>query len=743
MEEEMMIEPKRTTPLVIYLVELAHDGFGLSLRTFPLGLGTVGAFAKARFGDQVDIRLFRTHGDLMAAVDAQMPDVVGFGYFSWNDYITLVSARTVRARCPEVLIVFGGANISPYGQQKTSGFPFGGHVASRFPVSQTRKAPTLHSFVWPVYNDEELLVNYADEIDVIVHGDGEIPMADLIGTFLERRDRRAVREASVQGCSAIVGHEIVQGPDAEILFDLDRIPSPYSSGLFKGFMDQYKLLPQIETTRGCPYACTFCTVGLNEGKLRKHSMEYSRDEILYLKEHYPNTVLRIADPNWGMLPKDVELAQWLHDLRRDTGYPSSLRVYYSAGGPFHHIKEMAVLLKDVLPLNMSFQSLNVETLKTIKRGNMPMEKVDDMVVHARANGIATSTELISSLPLEGLASFKESFLRAVTLRLDSVYVGALYLIKGSELYTADDRARYKFRTKFALIEKDVTRIDGQWVFEMDEFVVEHSKMTEEDFFEGHRFKIWGLVGYGSAYLKEIIMHCLSYGVTLLDIYDELVGHPEVYPFHQAMLSGFIAKLRPLFFDTPGEMETALAAHIEAHGTVDQFYWNHHVRATMAKVLGKESKVTFVNEVVDAAERVYACKMEAHASREDREAFYSILSVLRHFQPECIVSPLEQTERVVNVSLPFDIKAWAEDNYEIPLGQYLSAEPREFSLVVRNFLEHRNFLRDTRNFSSDAEKYEYYYNVMVSSNMRRYITYAEEQHSLELTLPGVVNPLDNN
>lgn len=737
-----MSEGSKASQVLIYLVELAHDGFGLSLRTFPLGLGTVGSYVKTQFGEKVDIRLFRTYGDLMAAVDAQTPDVVGFGYFSWNDYLTLVAARIIRSKCPKALIVFGGANISPYGQQKTSGFPFGGSVATRFPVSQTPKAPTLHSFVWPVYTDEELLVNYPDEIDVIVHGDGEFPMADIIATFLETPDRGAVRQAAIAGCSAIVGTEIVQGPDSRILFDLDRIPSPYSSGLFKGFMDQYKLLPQIETTRGCPYACTFCTVGLNEGKLRKHSMEYSRDEIRYLKENYPNTVLRIADPNWGMLPKDVELAQWLHDFRKETGYPSSLRVYYSAGGPFHHIKEMALLMKDLLPLNMSFQSLNAETLKTIKRGNMPMSKVEEMVVHARAHGIATSTELISGLPLEGLESFKESFLRAVTLRLDSVYFGALYLIKGSELYTASDRAQYKFRTKFALIERDVTRIEGRWIFEMDEYVVEHSTMTEEEFFEVHQFKIWGLVAYGSAYLKEIIMHGLCYGVTMLDIYDELVGHPEFYPFHSTLLSEYVRALRPLFFDTPEAFEVALTEHIDTHGNVDQFYWNYHARVTMAKVLGKDSKVTFVNEVVDAAERVYARKVAGESSAQDSEAFLAILDVLRRFQPECIVSPLEQIERVVTVAMPFDLKAWADENYEAPLGQYRLAEPRDFALIVRNIQEHRDFLRVTQSFSSDAEKYEYYYNVMVSSNMRRHIVYADEAAE-ELVVPGAVNPLDNN
>lgn len=737
----MAVKKKRSKTL-IYLAELSHDGFGLSLRTFPLGLGVVASYVKSKYPEDIDIELFRTYGDLMAAVNDRVPDIVGFGYFSWNDCLTLLSARAIRKYCPDAFIVFGGASISPYGQEKTSGFPFVSDNKGQSPAVLAKANNDTKLFTWPVYNDYQLLTNYPN-IDVIIHGDAEIPMADLVGKYLECKDRHTVKKAAIAGCSALVEDKIIRGSAPEILYDLDRIPSPYTSGMFKRFMDKYRMLPQIETLRGCPYKCTFCTIGLAEGALRKHSIEYTKKEILYLKENYPHTVLRIADPNWGMVKKDVELAEFLHDLYKNEGFPTSLRVYYSAGGPFENIKKMAILMKELLPLNMSFQSLNVETLKTIKRGNMAMSKVHEMVAFARANGIAASTELISGLPQESLKSFKQCFQTAVELRLDSVFVGALYLIKGSELFTAEARKENKFKTNFSLIERDVTKIDGRWVFEMDELVVEHTHMSRQDFFELYRFKLWGSLAYAAAFLKEIIMHCLNYGITLLDLYDELTAKPDQYSYLNTILSEYIEEIEPLFFETPQALEEKLVQHIEQFGNVDRFCYTRIWHLTMAKVLGRGSKVVFVNEVVQAAEYLYRTKILNDNFEKRADGFLSILEELRKIQPQCIISPLEKNERVVNIPCRFDLKAWADDNYENPLIQYQVPQPIIFSLVVRNILEHDNFYKETQSFPSDALKCEYYFNVMVSSNMRRSITYAKDNNAKELSYPGVVHPMKNN
>ncbi len=43
--------------------------------------------------------------------------------------------------------------------------------------------------------------------------------------------------------------------------DLDILPSPFLSGLFRPFEEVPDVFVTIETNRGCPYGCTFCDWG--------------------------------------------------------------------------------------------------------------------------------------------------------------------------------------------------------------------------------------------------------------------------------------------------------------------------------------------------------------------------------------------------------------------------------------------------------------------------------------------------
>jgi len=679
--------------IIIYLVELAHNGFGLTLGTIPLGIGTIGAYCKKLHGDAIELKLFRQFDDLCRAIKEKTPHIVGFGYYSWNDNLSLTVSAFLRRIAPDTLIVFGGLNV--------------GFVST----NTTQKLGQ---------EDLQLLISNP-HIDIIVHGYGEVPFADIVGRFIACGKRLELKTQIINGCSVLMGGKIFSGKPAPALYDLDEIPSPYLMGLFTDFFERFQPMPQLETARGCPYRCSYCTIGGHSSRLYTHSVEYLKGEILYLKDHSPNRVLRIADPNWGIVAHDIQLAEFIRTLYDNCGYPGSLRVYYAANGPIENVKEMAKLLKPLLPLNMSFQSFNKQVLKNVKRRNISLDKVKDMVIFAHTNKIATSTELISGLPGETYNSFRKGFLKAIQQGFDSIYIGQFYLIKGAVLYAEDARRQYGFKTMYSLLGKDVTKVNEHYVVDANEIVTESKTMSQQDFWKIHKFSLFAHLCYAAGFLKEIIMHCLNYNMTPSDVYDELVAHKESYEFFSTIVSQYMRRIRSLHFKTTAALEKKLMSSIKKHANIDSFDVYKHLRSIMGKTLGIQEKRFFITEYVKAACVVYKKRKKYQVSRQ--KGFYKILNMLASLTADIIITPLQRTQKKILYECSYDLIAWAMGNYEQLLLEYHLKSPRLFALIVRNIEEHYDFIEKAKTLT-EIEKYDFYFSTMVSSNMRRYISYAK-------------------
>ena len=104
--------------------------------------------------------------------------------------------------------------------------------------------------------------------------------------------------------------------------NLDEVPSPYLTGLMDKFFDD-TLIPMIQTTRGCPYTCTFCVSGKLRGKLRAFPEEQVFEEITFLSKIYadrPNYTLHIADENFGIFERDHKFAAHIRDCFKIMDY---------------------------------------------------------------------------------------------------------------------------------------------------------------------------------------------------------------------------------------------------------------------------------------------------------------------------------------------------------------------------------------------------------------------------------------
>jgi len=102
----------------------------------------------------------------------------------------------------------------------------------------------------------------------------------------------------------------------------------------------------VLATRGCPYGCKFCSASLISGrKIRKHSIAYLRELLIYLKRDFDIAYVNIVDDNFTFSPDYVkqfcEMVLQNRDVLGDMAFstPNGIRVERSDAEMFRMMKK--------------------------------------------------------------------------------------------------------------------------------------------------------------------------------------------------------------------------------------------------------------------------------------------------------------------------------------------------------------------------------------------------------------------
>jgi anaerobic magnesium-protoporphyrin IX monomethyl ester cyclase len=163
-------------------------------------------------------------------------------------------------------------------------------------------------------------------IDVVVHGEGELTLVELVEALLGGEDEALEK---VSGISFRREAEVVSTPPRALLDDLDSLPFPAYDLLpvarYGARSFNHPRLAAIELGRGCFGSCDFCVLWRQMGRsvgervlpnLRVKSPERLLEEVRILVHRYDRAYLGWVDPCFNADPRvPGELAELL--LRED------------------------------------------------------------------------------------------------------------------------------------------------------------------------------------------------------------------------------------------------------------------------------------------------------------------------------------------------------------------------------------------------------------------------------------------
>lgn len=396
----------------------------------------------------------------------ESPDFVGFSSYCWSSEYNKLLARAVKEKYPDCLIVFGGHDVP----------------------------------------DNFSMLEENSFIDVLCHGEGEETIRSLLEKFSLNESFSGVNNISYRKADG----SFMRTPTV-LQTSLDY-PSPYLEGWFDDIVAEH---PEItfnailETSRGCPNQCAYCDWGLLKSKTRLFPFERVKAEIEWMSEHKIAFVWG-ADANFGLLKRDLDIADELVKAKKKRGFPERMRMNYAKSNyenVFAIVEKFKECEFDRIGATLSFQSLSPEVLKNIGRTNASLEFYRNLLTEYNKKNMKTYSELILGLPGETYESFIEGIGKLFEIGQHFVFevYGCILLpnaVMGQEEYIE----KHGIKTVRSEIVRPHFNSEAFSVPEYNNIIVETNTMSREMWIKSTAFYYMVKALHGNGFLRAFAIY---------------------------------------------------------------------------------------------------------------------------------------------------------------------------------------------------------------------------------------------
>ncbi|MCG8633298.1 MAG: B12-binding domain-containing radical SAM protein [Desulfobacterales bacterium] len=325
-------------------------------------------------------------------VKDESPGFIGFSCTTSSFMDGLRIAALVKKQSPDIRVVFGGPHASALRESLMEAFPL---------------------------------------IDYLVVGEGEATLTELLTT-----------EASK---IALIPGLVYRSPDNRVTFtgfrkpipDLDSLPFPAYSKL-TGYPEAYKLpifnYPSVPnasciSSRGCPYACSYCDRSVFRRTFRYNSANYLMAHMEFLKRNFNIRHINFYDDQFTFNRKRVAAFSGMMRKKR-------LNMTFNCAARAEHLDQD--LLFQMKAAGCWMISLGIETgdpdLLARHRQNPDLDMLREKVGMIKKAGIRVKALLMMGLPGETESSIRKSREYVFSLPIDDFNLAKFTPFPGSPVY---------------------------------------------------------------------------------------------------------------------------------------------------------------------------------------------------------------------------------------------------------------------------------------------------------------------
>lgn len=280
--------------------------------------------------------------------------------------------------------------------------------------------------------------NYAEEFlergaDVIVHGEGEITLSELLPALRARGPHRLEAVAGITYRDE--AGQVRRTPARALVKNLDDFPDPDreaidSARYVRVWRERHGMGSiSLITARGCPFTCRWCSHGVYGHTHRRHSVERTALQIEVLRERYQPDQLWFAD--------DVFTAGkgWIYQLRDRLRARGTMLPFECITRADRMDEEVADALRDLRCRRVWIggESGSQRILDAMERG-VTVEQVRTAARLCRERGIEVGLFLMWGYDGEEIEDVEQTIAQVRATEPDEFLTTLSYPIKGTPYF---------------------------------------------------------------------------------------------------------------------------------------------------------------------------------------------------------------------------------------------------------------------------------------------------------------------